>query len=232
MTQQFDVIITGGLEAGHSREEAIQGLAGLFRLETARAAALLDSAPQVIKRNLEREQALRYLAALKKVGVAASGRPCATPATTEPSLAETPATPADHWTLADAGSELLAPGERHQPAPVQVDTTYLALAPEGPMPQARTPAAPDFDFSALSVAPPGPLQDQVEAVPLPEIDTSALSVAEVGEDLLVVKPLVRRTPVPDLSHLDLAPPGSPLLAEEEKHRQQATVPDTSHLSLG
>lgn len=209
----YDIVLTGKLEPGCSPAEARFQLADLFKVEPERIAAILTAAPQVVRKGIDEATALRYVEAIRRCGAQAlaEAREPAQPAPAAHAPAAEPAAPAHAapapaWSLSAPGADLLRPDERLAHAPREVDTRHLSLA------ALEAVAAPRRD------APPPP-------------DTRHLSLAEAGEDLLVVKPLVKRARIGDLSHLEVLPAGSELLSADERPAQQAIAPDTSHLRL-
>lgn len=229
----YDIILTGKLEPGFSVAEVRFQLADLFKVEPEKIASVLANAPQVIRRGIQQQVAERYVDAIRRCGAQATlecksppaaatepekkaAEPSSTPAHDTTSEAATPHHPLEtrtaqastpSWSLAAPGADLLHETERKHSTPVQVTTEHLQLAPLAPLENPRT------------TPPPPPATDH-------------LSVAEAGEDLLVMKPLVKRVHIGDLSHLETLPPGSDLLREEERQKVQVEAPDTSHLSLG
>jgi len=133
--------------------------------------------------------------------------------------------------LAPSGGDLLAPHERRALAAVDVDTSHIRLASAFAAPETgQRPAPPAPDTSHLSIAPAGAdlLPDRDAALPPPPPDTSAISLAEPGAQLGPQRagPAVA---VPDISHISLAAPGAPLGAPGSGRR--APAPDTGTLEL-
>lgn len=75
MENTYDIFTTGELEAGIDKETAVNGLAKAFKVDLAKAEALITNAPKTIKKNVSKEQAQKLLAALKKIGCNARARP-------------------------------------------------------------------------------------------------------------------------------------------------------------
>ncbi len=216
----YDIILTGKLEPGFSQAEVRFQLADLFKVEPEKIASVLANAPQVIRRGVAQSVAERYVDAIRRCGAQAELE-CKTAteekrATETPPQIESPPTPPpapnhvntaeNSWSLSAPGTDLLKPEERKQVTPTQVNTEHLQLLP------------------------PSPLESKPAVVPPPPA-TEHLSVAAPGEDLLVLKPLVKRANIGDLSHLDILPPGSDLLRDEERKHVTAETPDISYLSL-
>ena len=165
--ETFNIYYAGEVLDGHDAASVREGLAVLFNASDATLDKLFSGATHLIRRDLDREQTLRYKAAMERAGA----RPRISRNTRdagEPGLS-----------LAAPGSDVLRPEERRQVAPVEVDTDSLSIAPVGERlgPEAATPPAPPATDD-LSMAPvgediPGLPRD---AVPPPP-DISAFSLA-------------------------------------------------------
>ncbi len=68
-----------------------------------------------------------------------------------------------------------------------------------------------------------------DEIPL-DPDTSHLSMGEVGEDIPHIEEEVELLD-PDTSSISLAPEGSDVLEEEYRKQEEATPPNTDHISL-
>lgn len=139
--------------------------------------------------------------------------------------------PAAALELAPPGGELLAAHERRPDCAVEVETSHIRLASAftpATAGQAPLPAAPDT--SHISVADVGAdLLPQREApAPAPPPDTSAITLAEPGA-VLGPQGVAQAIAVPDISHISLAPPGAPL--DELRPERRAVTPDISALEL-
>jgi hypothetical protein len=181
----------------------------------------MDGGMHVLKRGTDRETALKYESAMQRAGarailreVAAESAPTPPPPQT-PAPAPVPADPAPARTagpdatglsLAPPGSEVLAPHERRSVDAVVVDTSGIALA-------------------SVFAAPSGTDRPPPPAAP----DTSHISIAAPGADLLEGHHAPAPPPPPDTAALSLAAPGA--LLEELKPERKALNPDTSGLSL-
>lgn len=93
MTQRFDLVLTGRVLPGQSREAVAAGLAKLLHIDEARALAILSGRETIVKRGQTREALEPFVDALTKIGAepglrapapaappAASGEPAAAPA--------------------------------------------------------------------------------------------------------------------------------------------------------
>lgn len=65
----YDVLYQGDLVAGSNREEVIQSFAQLFKIDAEKAANIIAGKDMRLKKDLDLEQANKYQAVLKKVGM-------------------------------------------------------------------------------------------------------------------------------------------------------------------
>ena len=215
--ETFNIYYAGELLEGHDAAGVREGLAVLFNASDATLDKLFSGATHLIRRDLDREQALRYKAAMERAGA-------------KPRIARNSAdTQASGLTVAAPGSDVLRPEERQHVTPVAVDTASLSVAPVGERlgPEAP-PAPPPPATDTLSVAPagddiPGLTQDAVPPAP----DVSGLGLSD--EDA----PLPARSAAEPVAApaLDLAEPGADVLEERYRHRDEQPPPDTDHLEL-
>lgn len=218
----YDVYFTGKLVEGTDPQAAKASFMQLFKASPETADKFFNGKPQVLKRGLEKAEALKYKAVLHKAGLMVAFKaqqqesPAAAPApgaTAAPAAAPTPdsapaqAASADQedWSLAPAGSDVLKPEERHEVPERDIDTSAIKMA------------------SAFATTEPEP------QAPPPPPDTSHLSAAQAGEDLLPDKPPPAAPPAFNLDDWSLAPAGAEL--EELKADLPVIDPDTSALSL-
>ena len=244
---RYDILFAGEILAGNHRDTVAENLARLFKATPETVARLMDGGTHVLKRGTDRETALKYESAMQRAGarailreVAAESAPTPPPPQT-PAPAPMPADPAPARTagpdatglsLAPPGSEVLAPHERRSVDAVVVDTSGIALASVFAAPSGTDrpppPAAPDT--SHISIAAPGAdlLEGHHAPAPPPPPDTAALSLAAPGARLA---PQEERPPIapPDPQDITLAPPGA--LLEELKPERKPLNPDTSGISL-
>lgn len=220
----YDVYFTGNLVEGADPQTARAGFMQLFKASPETADKFFNGKPQLLKRGVSKEEALKYKAVLHKAGMmlafkahqdasaAAPAAPVTAPpsaTTTAPEVVPTPApaqTAADgEWSIAPAGSDVLRPEERHQQPEREIDTSNIKLASA---------------FSAI---------EPEREPPPPPPDTSHITAAQAGEDLLPEKPAAPPPLEFDLDAITLAPPGTEL--EELKEELELLDPDISALSL-
>jgi hypothetical protein len=203
--KRFDILFKGELLAGFTSAQAGENLSRLFRLGPDQVERLMSGGTHVLKRNTDEATAAKYREALQRAGLRAELR--ATPsAASESPTPQSSSKAGSPWSLAAPGSELLAEDERPRVEAVAVETGHIRLASV---------------FAEDSAAPP---RDQAQPP-----DTSHLSVAEPGADLLPHRNEAQTPDPPDTSAIELAAPGA-LLGPGDGSPPLAT-PDTSHLSL-
>ena len=112
----------------------------------------------------------------------------------------------EEMSVAPAGSDVLREDEREQQEQVDIDTSAIRMASGSE--EVETP--------------------RVDVPPAP--DTSHLSMGEVGEDIPNLDEEVEIVE-PDISGIDLAPEGSDMLEEKDRHKDEVEAPNTDHLSL-
>lgn len=227
----FDVIFTGQLVDDCNPELAQNNLAQLFKTTPDKVAKVFSGKPQAIKRGLDKAAAMKYKAALHQAGLLVVIKAQQTAATDNINrLVSSPAAPSDStlhstsysrpnadlnnsintrsdsdWSLASAGSNLLKANEMETQPQVDIDTSNIKMV------------------SAFM----DPVNEQTTAPPAP--DTSHLTVAASGEDLLVDKPAAAVAPAMDLNAISIAPLGSDL--EQLKHEATPLNPDISGISI-
>jgi hypothetical protein len=146
-----------------------------------------------------------------KAPVSAPTTPAAPPppqATPQPRAAE----PANPWSLAATGSDLLRANEINQAEPVQVDISKVSLVKHNPF---STDAEEPLEAARHVSAPP--------------LDLSNLKLGEVGETLVEFKEFVPKNI--DLSELSLAAPGADVLREDERQQFVPANVDTSSMDI-
>ena len=135
--------------------------------------------------------------------------------------------------LAPTGADVLRDDERTAPVISAVDTSGLEidaaamrLSEEPPPP----PAAPDtshLDMGSVGEMIPNLPSAQVPVTP----DIDAIKLSPEGTDFADCAPPEPETPLLDLSALDIAPPGTDVLEEQYRNKEQSAAPPTDHLSL-
>lgn len=220
----FEVVFDGRLVPGREPAEVKANVANLFKAKPEMVERLFSGQLVSIKKDLDYQGALRYIAALKEAGALARLKQ----QESGPSVARKAS---DAWSLAPAGTDLL--GLRPSPPSTPpIDLSSYSLAPVGAdmgVPQTVVPV-PVADLSSITLAEVGAdIGSPREVIPLPEPDLSALSVADVGATLgspRVVEPVK----VGDISSITVAEVGATMDTSEKK--APPPPPKTDHLKLG
>jgi hypothetical protein len=234
--EEFDIVFRGDIVLGHQLTQVKQRLQQLFKSDAERVEALFTGRPVVLKRNLDRETAEKYRDALFKAGAQTTISPAGSVA----AKAAAPAAPVARkpvWSLAPAGSYLLAPSERRVFTPLDLDVSRLTLRPAGeplldaseqpPAPEAPEVAA-EFDLAEVGADLLAP--EERPELPLVAYEAGDWDLAEVGADLLTEeeRPQPEAPPIA-VGDYGLAPVGSDL--GQLKPEVKPLVPDISRLSL-
>lgn len=185
--ESYEVVFHGKITTGRDQAMVVSNMAKLFRSSEEKIARLFSGGEFILKSNLDKATAERYQQTLGKAGALCEVRPrvvggkAASPAPA-PDAAAT-ATPAD----------TTAPAAETSPASAS-ETASAGTA---------TTASGDFPLD-----PPGVTILEQKATPAREVDTSGLSLAPVGADVLEGQTREAPPPPPDTSGLTLAPLGS------------------------
>ena len=231
MSERYDIFFAGKIAEGFEEAGVRAAVGKMFKANPATLEKLFSGKPQVIKRGVDKQTAIKYKAALQKAGAVPIIRASAKPQTA-------------------AGEEDLPSSKaipKSAPAPAQEEKSGGTLAdrlaamaaeedaapPPAPAAAAEAPPATAADAdSSLSLAPAGSdvlREDERDVVEDLDIDTSDIELADVGEDLLLEE-AEAPPPAPDTGHLSMGGVGEdiPHLENEET----PVDPDTSHLSMG
>lgn len=267
----YDLHITGKLVEGVSPESAQENFAQLFKTSSDKVARYFTGQPILFKRGIEKPEAMKYKAALHKIGILIAFKTHKVQAETPPPTnqrAATPITPlrpaptpetsnqvasiqaspeptaqlnpssatntevATNLSMAPVGSDVLNPEERTVFVEADIDTsdikmvsTFIEIEPE----EKQTPPAPNISHITVAEAGEDLLVDKPEVTPPLTVDIEDFSLAPAGAQLDQLHDDL--TPLnPDISGLDIAPPGVDLMEGIVKPPPPA-APDTSHLSV-
>lgn len=241
----FDIYFTGELVDGINSDQAKLGFAKLFKTTVIKVNKYFNGKPQLIKRGLSKAEAIKYKTALHQAGlmIAVKNHQAEEPTLTttqtrtssETNKVIAPST-TDHKTdtlsVNDTGGDLLQPNEKKPFIPANIDTSAIKLTSPFNLevPKVNEPTIPAPDTSHLSVANVGAdlIENPEPSLPPLPLDLEQLSLAPVGaviETLKDEQPSQQR----DTSHLSLANPGATI--ETLKDKKPALNPDTSSLKL-
>ena len=124
---QYSVVFDGEKVPDSELFGVKQRLREVFKADRARIETLFTGKPVAIKRNLDRDSALKYQHMLKKIGIEVTlVEARATAATNQAKQAQTPT-----FSLAPLGSDLIeSAGETAQNRPALLPTDHIDLAPQ------------------------------------------------------------------------------------------------------
>ncbi|MDX1341134.1 MAG: hypothetical protein R3227_02230 [Reinekea sp.] len=225
--QQYDLLFSGQCLEGHYVDFVKADLQTLFKASQDYIDGLFSGQEQIIKRKVDKATAIKFQQAFKKAGAKLTVKihnPSAQPTTPIVKAAAAP----------DTKSVPNRPVQPQAPTgiPAQLGTT-TAVAPgenaddliEHHQPDIKAPATvPSWDVSA----PGAVLGGETPFVPA-NIDTSDLSVAAPGADLIIHSGFEEPTPVINTDAISLADPGATIDTLDD-HQAPVRV-DISHLSL-
>jgi len=236
----YDIYFQGEALEGFDINLVKQNMARLFQANAQTLAALFSGKTVLLKKDLGKDDALKYQTLLKKAGakIVIKARrvdaPAASPVPQQ--SAPQPISPvqatAKPATAANASTPT-SPAKAPLTASVSAAPSW-SLSPRGSdlmKPEERHEAAPvKVDISALSVAAPSPLPAAPKEVPPPPPDTSSISIAAVGTVLGTGERerLLAQAIVPDVD-FDIAEVGARLA--DELIEIPLPTPDLSQLSL-
>ncbi|MFQ3229560.1 hypothetical protein [Reinekea sp.] len=236
MTQpRYDLTFKGDLIDGFFVDFVKADLQKLIKADQVYLDRLFSGAEQPIKKGVDKVTAIKFQQAFKKVGAklivrahgtaipAAETRAATPKPTTLSSPAPAPA-PAPAQPVSASAAKSTSIGEFTTTLDSVAGESDPALA-EHHQPSLKAPSqVPNW-----SVSEPGTQLVESIAVTTVEIDLSGLSIADVGEDLILDKPLEPAPPILDIDNISLAEPGATLdTLKDEKPPVQV---DTSHLSV-
>ena len=210
----YDIYFTGELVEGVNNDQAKMGLAQLFKTSVLKINKLFNGKPQLIKRNVNKTEAIKYKSALHKIGLLVAVK------------AHNPLT-----NKATNASTTEKTNNQQQPKNLH-ETTSLSLAPVGEAvlsaSERSTYTSANIDTSSIKLVSPFTEITTAEPPSLPVPNTAHISIADLGEDL--VEPHDSDSPAPlDLDHYSLAPIGVEL--ENLANHTTDLNPDTSNISL-
>jgi hypothetical protein len=232
MSQKYDIFFAAQLVDGFEEATVRDNVGKLFKANEAALEKLFSGKPQLIKRGVDKQAAIKYKAALQKAGAVALVR--ITPGT---EAAPAPAAPAPAPAPAPAADDGGLPSSTDI-KPAAESKTATEEAPAGSMADriaalAAEPAAGAATFGEqISLAPVGSdvlNEDEREEFEELDIDTSAIHVvAEFAEPEPVESEPA--PPPPDTSHMSMGEVGEDIPHIEQE--VEVIDPDTSHLSMG
>ena len=257
MSDTYNIYFAGEVLPDHVDADVRSRIGKLFNANDATLDKLFSGKRQLIKRDCDKDTALKYKQAMERAGakpiITRAGESPATEDTSSasPDPAPKPESAADRIAAVAAGKD---PDQPDAPASLTLEPAGAdVLRPE----ERKADTAADIDTSGLSVDSSAERLSDAPPPPPPAPDTSHMSMGEVGDTIPNLDSGVTAAPPDttaieltpegtdfsdlasedvaaldlDLSAIELAPEGSDVL--DDTHRTKASVspPSTDHLSL-
>jgi len=229
--QQYDLFFSGDLVDGFFLDFVKVDIQSLFKASDAYVASLFSGQEQLIKKKVDKATAIKFQTAFKQAGAKLIVRPHNATLASEPSQVAPP-------------EPIAAPQPTVAPAPTA--STITARQPDTPAELGFSDTPSGENDPSLSEQHQPPLQAP-KSVPIwdlsvagadlgvatafepANIDTSALTVANVGTDLLSPDPFEAPAPIINTDSLTLASVGG--LIETLADKAAPVLVDISHLRI-
>ena len=173
----FEVAFSGKISDGANLDEVKARLGGMFKADESQLEQLFSGKRVVIKKNIDKQAAIKIYSALKRAGAECEVKPLAANGKVAVNPSSKPRTPSS------------VPSESpSRPAAKPVRAAVPASANPGDEPPPNTDplgiTANQIEDLKATVAPVGSeMQDEIKEVAAPPIDISDLDVAPVGADI-------------------------------------------------
>ncbi|WP_320822841.1 hypothetical protein [Reinekea sp.] len=225
--QQYDLFFSGDLVDGFFLDFVKVDIQTLFKASDAYVANLFSGQEQLIKKQVDKTTAIKFQTAFKQAGAklivrphnaglaSAASRvaPAEPVASRQPMAAPEPAAARQPDTSVILGFSDSRSGENDP-----------SLSAQYQPPLQAPKSVPGWDLSV-----PGTDMGVATAFEAANIDTSGLTVATVGEDLLLADPFESPAPIVNTDSLTLAPVGG--LIDNLDDKPAPLVVDISHLHV-
>jgi hypothetical protein len=172
----YSIVFSGEIKASFTKERVMNNLSALFKKDISYIERLFSGKKVVIKRDLDLEQANKYLSALANTGAVCE----LLDQSSAKSKTVTTDTISAALTMAEAGATIIEQVDAEVP---DIDTSQLSLSAVGETIMEPPPVKPvmikdlSCDISPIGAA----LSDEQPAKPA-NIDTSKLSMSEIGSN--------------------------------------------------
>lgn len=227
----YAVVFKGSFQDGIDKSNAIQAFADLFKIDPSKASDILQQAC-VLKKDLDHKSASKYLIAIEKTGIVVELVNQARDSQNNETPVQNSTENTESSNESDKSTE-----QKSTTNKAQASDTTLKILPVGSdvLTEQERPKVTEQDIDTSHIKMASVFLNPEDSNATTDIETLVhipnLTIADVGEELLVVKPR-RQTATNIDSNFDLKPAGSDLLEENEKQSSsEAVAPDTSHLSL-
>jgi hypothetical protein len=239
-TVVYAIVFSGGIVDGFQPISVKAHMAKMLKADVNTMAKLFSGKPIVLKRTTDKQLALKYGTALKKVGADVRIKAVKTNAPPPARKRPAPQAAADTSPVPDTSGLSLMPLEGNlvepspPPPPPSVDLSgFEVLENDGsPIIEPSPVEILELDLSEYSVrdADGSPLVEPASE-PVPHVDAPDFGLDEPGAVLDTIKE-DKELVNPDISGLTLAEPGSDLLTPDDKpHEPPPQPPDTSNIQL-
>lgn len=235
---QHTVYFEGNIADGFSIGQVKKNLVKLFKSDAERIGQLFSGERVALKKDIDLATAKKYHAVLLNAGAlvtiaAANDAAVLESGAEQPAQEKQAEQPEFSWSLAPVGSLLLRAKERVKQVVVNIDISHLSLASVFAAEKTKAPAevaAPDT--SHLSVAPVGEqlVESRKEEAEL-TLDLSALSIDPPGTELGSGASAAVQELQLDLSQYALLEPGEETTVGRPAQAPTPEPPDVSHLEL-
>lgn len=213
--ERFNIYFAGEVLDGFDAAAVRRGLGALFNVRDDTLDKLFSGATQLLRRGCDRDEALRYKAAMERVGA-------------RPRITRNRDRQATDLSLAAIGADVLAPQERRAPAAAAVAPGSYTLAEAGArLAEARAAPPPAPDVSHLSVAEAG---ERLAPEPGPQPSAPAVDAAWAIDDSEAPAPAPAPAAV-QAPALDVAEAGADVLEAAYRGGHRPAPPPTDHLEL-
>jgi len=218
MASRYNIYYAGEVLDGQQAGQVREKLRALFNANDAALDKLFSGTEQVVKRECDKDTALKYKQAMERAGarpvirVVREAEAPAAPVTAAAPAAERKLTAAERIAaLASAPDVTIESAETTPPEPEIDEETGWQLEPVGAdilRPEERSkPVVADIDISALDVTAAAERLAPEPPPPPPAPDTSHLDMGAVGETIPGLPP--RQAPLePNTDSLNLSPEGT------------------------
>jgi hypothetical protein len=167
MPTKYQVVFNGTLKAGSNAQDASNKLAALFKTDANKFDNWFSGKAIIVKKDLELEQAKKYVLALQNAGLIAEY--------------QTQAVAAPSWDIAALGSDVLRPDELPATDVVNVDISALRAMDNSELdltpPESPPVSTPDTNH--LDVLPPGEIENLPDLRKPLTPDISKLSIVAI-----------------------------------------------------
>ncbi len=228
----FDVIFTGDIADGFSRDVVRQKVADLFKIDTNKAQALLDNKNVSLKKNLDEKTAKKYQQILDSIGliVVIRSQKVQRP---EPHSNNNAQKVAPHFNdQKNIGSESPASDLKKSAPDWKIDEVGVLLTHSTLDEKRPTIKAPSYTLAELpcNILRPEEMQSSPAAPVFPSVNT--ITINQVGESLLEdAERQIEEEVEVSIDHLSTHQVGGDLLSNDEKQKPILKNIDVTHLSV-